>query len=154
MKEQPAFTLNERLARDCHTLADLELSRLLLMNNALLPWFILVPRVEAVELHELTPPQQSQLLEEINLLSRFLQRHFSPDKLNVAAIGNVVRQLHIHLVARRRDDLCWPGVVWGEQRRTAYDQPSLDRIARRLRRFLPSRSRYYEAVAKPCDETP
>lgn len=149
MNEPVAFALDERLARDCHILVDLDLSRLLLMNNALLPWFILVPRVGAVELHELTPTQQSQLLKEINLLSRFLQRHFSPDKLNVAAIGNIVRQLHIHLVARRRDDLCWPGVVWGERRRAAYDQPSLDRIAQQLRRFLPPQSRHYATCAKP-----
>jgi diadenosine tetraphosphate (Ap4A) HIT family hydrolase len=149
VNEHADFTLDERLARDCHTLADLGLSRLLLMNNALLPWFILVPRVEAVELHELAPAQQSQLLEEINLLSRFLRLYFSPDKLNIAAIGNIVRQMHIHLVARRRDDFCWPGVVWGETRRMAYDQPSLDRIARQLRGFLPPQSRYYEACEKP-----
>jgi len=148
MKENAAFTLDARLARDCHPLADLSLSRLLLMNNALLPWFILAPRVEAVELYELAPAQQSQLLEEINLLSRFLQQHFAPDKLNVAAIGNIVRQLHIHLVARRRDDICWPGVVWGVERREAYDQVSLDRITQQLRAFLPPQSRYYAAFEK------
>lgn len=142
------FPLDERLAHDCHLLADLELSRLLLMNNTLLPWFILVPRVGAVELHELPTAQQQQLLEEINLISRFLQQTFSPDKLNIAAIGNIVRQMHIHLVARRVDDICWPGVVWGVGRRQAYDQPQLDALTQTLSAFLPSQATIHHAISK------
>ena len=143
------FPLDHRLAHDCHHLADLPLSRLLLMNNALLPWFILVPAVAAVELHELPTEQQHRLLEEINLVSRFAQRSFAPDKLNVAAIGNIVRQMHIHIVARRVDDICWPGVVWGVSRRTAYAQPQLDEIAGALREFLPAQMVVHSPLSKP-----
>lgn len=130
------FPLDERLARDCHSLAELSLSRLLLMNNALLPWFILVPRVDVVEIHELTAEQQHQLLEEVNLISRFVQQQFRPDKLNVAAIGNIVRQMHIHIVGRKADDICWPGVVWGVEQRLAYDEMTLDTLSQSLRDFL------------------
>jgi diadenosine tetraphosphate (Ap4A) HIT family hydrolase len=143
------FPLDPRLAHDCHYLADLTLSRLLLMNNALLPWFILVPRVEAVELDELTAEQQQRLFEEINLISRFVRHNFAPDKLNVAAIGNIVRQMHIHIVARRSDDICWPGVVWGVSQREAYDQPRLDAITKALREYLPADTTVHCAISKP-----
>ena len=131
------FSLDERLARDCLRLAELPLCDLLLMNNALIPWFILVPRVNETELHELAPSRQQTLFDEITLISRFAERTFAPDKLNVAAIGNIVRQLHIHVVARREDDPCWPGVVWGMTRREAYTQSALDTLTRQLRAFLP-----------------
>ncbi len=143
------FILDERLARDCHRLAELPLCELLLMNNALLPWFILVPRVDAVELHQLTTVQQHTLLEEINLISRFVQTRFAPDKLNVAAIGNIVRQLHVHVVGRRQSDICWPGVVWGVQQREPYEQAALDGLDRDLRGFLPAQTRCHHAVSKP-----
>ncbi len=143
------FTLDERLARDCHRLASLPLSELLLMNNALVPWFILVPRVEVSELHELPPPRQQDLLGEINLVCRFVQHDFTPDKLNVAAIGNIVRQLHVHVVGRRVNDICWPGVVWGMNQREAYDQPALDAICRQLSAFLPAGTRYHPVESKP-----
>lgn len=143
------FILDPRLAADCHHLASLPLSELLLMNNALLPWFILVPRVQQTELHELPSAQQQALLQEINLLSRFLQQGFTPDKLNTAAIGNIVRQLHIHLVARRRDDICWPGVVWGVSQREPYTQTALDGIVRQLCACLPAETRHHPVSAKP-----
>jgi diadenosine tetraphosphate (Ap4A) HIT family hydrolase len=148
MQQAQTFPLDERLAQDCYLLADLKLCRLLLMNNALLPWFILVPAVEVVELHELSTAQQHQLLEEINLISRFVQQHFTADKLNVAAIGNIVRQMHIHIVARKRNDICWPGVVWGSKQREAYAQAQLDALSRQLEAFLPTDARMHHAVAK------
>jgi diadenosine tetraphosphate (Ap4A) HIT family hydrolase len=143
------FTLDERLAQDCHLLAELPLCELLLMNNALLPWFILVPRVSVIEIHELPQDQQSGLLEEINLVSRFVQQTFAPDKLNTAAIGNIVRQLHVHVVARRYDDICWPDVVWGVQQREAYDQTALNAITRQLRAFLPAETKHHPVASKP-----
>jgi len=143
------FTLDDRLSHDCHWLADLSLSRLLLMNNALLPWFILVPKVDVVELHELSTEQQQQLLAEINLISRFLQQTFTPDKLNVAAIGNIVRQLHIHIVGRSTHDICWPGVVWGVEQREAYVQTRLDSLSRQLEGYLPTDTRIHRPIAKP-----
>ena len=143
------FPLDERLASDCHKLASLSLCELLLMNNALIPWFILVPRREATELHQLPLPEQQTLLEEINLISHFIEQNFHPDKLNVAAIGNIVRQMHIHLVARRESDFCWPGVVWGTDRREAYGQPELDAIALQVRSFLPDGTPLHSVFQKP-----
>jgi diadenosine tetraphosphate (Ap4A) HIT family hydrolase len=142
------FTLDERLAQDGYRLAELPLCELLLMNNALLPWFILVPRVDVVEMHEMASLQQRALMEEINLVSRFIQQTFAPDKLNTAAIGNIVRQLHIHIVARKQDDICWPGVVWGVEQRTDYEQSTLNAIIRQLRAFLPTETLYYPVTAK------
>jgi len=148
MNQARRFPLNERLLHDCHLLAELPFCSLLLMNNALLPWFILVPDVEVVEIHELSIPQQHQLLEEINLISRFVQQHFTTEKLNVAAIGNIVRQLHIHIVGRHSSDVCWPGVVWGVKQRQAYDQSRLDTISRQLEAFRPVDIRVHQTVAK------
>jgi diadenosine tetraphosphate (Ap4A) HIT family hydrolase len=122
------FVLDERLAGDSLPLGASELSLLRLMDNALVPWLILVPKVDCRELYELGPDDQTRLLAEINALSRFLHAEFAPDKLNVAAIGNLVPQLHIHLVARRRDDFCWPGVVWGRPEREPYTPAEAARI--------------------------
>ncbi len=146
--DEADFILDQRLAQDCHILADLSLSRLLLMDNALIPWLILVPRVDKTELHQLSALQQQALLNEINLISRFAEETFTPDKLNVAAIGNIVRQMHIHIVVRTTDDVCWPGVVWGMQQRQAYDQAQLDALSIALRSKLPNESRLHPIKVK------
>jgi diadenosine tetraphosphate (Ap4A) HIT family hydrolase len=143
------FKLHPRLANDCHTLAALPLCELLLMNNALLPWFILVPRVSVVELHQLTSQQQASLFEEINQISRFIEGSFSSHKLNVASIGNIVQQLHVHVIGRRQDDICWPGVVWGVEQRATYDQASLEDITSQLRNYLPADTRFLSVTSKP-----
>jgi diadenosine tetraphosphate (Ap4A) HIT family hydrolase len=84
------------------------------MNNQQYPWVILVPRVEdAVELIDLSQAQQHELMDEISLVSKVLNQSYDPDKLNIATIGNIVRQLHIHVVARYRSDPAWPSPVWG-----------------------------------------
>lgn len=106
--------LHPRLAQDCLRLGAFPLSELLLMNDARFPWFILVPRRDQIrEIFELDDPDQAQLLRESSLLSRAMAGALSPDKLNVAAIGNVVPQLHLHHVARFHDDAAWPAPVWG-----------------------------------------
>ena len=122
------FVLDERLARDSLPLGESNLSLLRLVDNALVPWLILVPKVDCRELYELGPDDQTRLLAQIHALSRFLTAEFAPDKLNVAAIGNLVPQLHIHLVARRRDDFCWPGVVWGRPERQPYTPAEVERL--------------------------
>ena len=122
------FRLDPQLARDCFVLGELGSSLLLLLDNALVPWFILVPRVAVSEVCDLEPAQQAELLGQINAVSRFVREAFPVDKLNVAAIGNVVSQLHVHVVGRRRDDFCWPGVVWGAPGREAYDAAEVERI--------------------------
>jgi diadenosine tetraphosphate (Ap4A) HIT family hydrolase len=91
------------------------------MDNALLPWLILVPRVSVTELYQLPAEQRRRLDDETTAVAAFVAGAFAIDKLNVAAIGNVVAQLHVHVVGRRRDDYAWPGVVWGRSERTPYE---------------------------------
>jgi diadenosine tetraphosphate (Ap4A) HIT family hydrolase len=109
------FALHPRLVEDCHCLDRFELSLVLLHRNALLPWFILVPAVEPrlTELHELDGACRRILDDELDVLARFLKSQMGATRVNIAAIGNIVPQLHLHVVGRRVDDPCWPGVVWG-----------------------------------------
>ena len=101
------FQLDPQLQKDCIVLGELERSLLLLMNNALLPWFILVPKTDKTELYELADDVQAGVWAEINAVSKFVKDEFCIDKLNVAAIGNVVQQLHIHVIGRQHEDYCW-----------------------------------------------
>jgi diadenosine tetraphosphate (Ap4A) HIT family hydrolase len=115
------FTLDERLARDALLIGDLPLCRVLLMNDARWPWLILVPRREGlVELIDLDPPDQTRLMDEAGRAARFLKSQARADKINVGALGNIVRQLHLHVVARVIGDPAWPGPVWGYGVATPY----------------------------------
>jgi diadenosine tetraphosphate (Ap4A) HIT family hydrolase len=109
------FELHPQLLADCHPVGRLALSHVLLQRNAALPWLILVPEVVADvrELYELDPAERRVLDAEIDVLARYLKRSLGAQKINVAAIGNIVPQLHIHVVGRHPADPCWPGVVWG-----------------------------------------
>lgn len=108
------FALDPRLEQDTLLLGDFPLSRLLLMNDARYPWFILVPRREDVtELFQLDVDDQQALWREATLLAEVLKDTFRADKMNVANLGNVVSQLHMHVIVRRRGDDAWPGPVWG-----------------------------------------
>ncbi|KPQ20476.1 MULTISPECIES: HIT family protein [unclassified Halomonas] len=108
------FVLDERLANDTQLLADLPLCRALLMLDARYPWVILVPRREALsEIFELTADEQQQLWKEASQLGEAMKTAFNGDKLNIATLGNVVSQLHVHVVVRRQDDDVWPAPVWG-----------------------------------------
>ncbi len=109
------FELDKKLAEDSFFICDLKLCRVLLMNNANYPWLILVPREQGlIELIDLSFEKQREILHEINLVAQILQKKFSPYKLNIANLGNVVRQLHIHVIARFEDDAAFPRPVWGE----------------------------------------
>lgn len=109
-----AFVLDPSLQADTFTVGDLALSRVLLMNDARFPWLILVPRVAGMrDLIDLPGASQHALLDEIGRAARALRELHSPFKLNVAALGNVVAQLHVHVIARRSDDAAWPKPVWG-----------------------------------------
>lgn len=109
-----AFQLHERLAADTTVVTDLTLCRVLLMEDARYPWLILVPRVENLrELHEIPTASRIHLFDEIEAASRCLENVSQAYKLNVAALGNQVPQLHIHVIARQQDDPAWPGPVWG-----------------------------------------
>lgn len=120
------FTLHPRLAADTHPMADLALCRVLLMNDRRFPWLILVPRrANLRELTDLTPEDRPLLFTEIATASAALRKVCAPDRINVAAIGNMVDQLHIHVVARTMSDSAWPGTVWGHSGAKPYDQPTL-----------------------------
>lgn len=107
------FSLHCALAADCHVLGRLELSQVLLHRNASVPWLILVPEVEVRELCDLSVIDRTALDAEIDALSTCLREGFPVTKLNVAAIGNRVPQLHVHVIGRHESDPCWPDVVWG-----------------------------------------
>ncbi|MEO7917713.1 MAG: HIT domain-containing protein [Dokdonella sp.] len=107
------FNLDPRLANDCHLVGDLDLCRVLLMDDSRFPWLILVPRCHGLrELADLDRRQQHRLLEEIDCARLALRVFGEFDKLNVAALGNVVAQLHVHVIARRIGDAAWPAPVW------------------------------------------
>lgn len=132
------FSLNERLQADTRPVTDLGLCRVLLMNNRLWPWLILVPMREgAVEIHRLKEVDQLTLIQEIALASRVVERLFAPDKMNVGALGNMVPQLHIHVIGRMRGDPAWPGPVWGSGHAEPYEPAEaaalVDRLAEALR---------------------
>lgn len=111
---QKKFELHPRLSADTFVAGDWSLCRLLLMNDSHYPWFILVPRRDEIrEIHELEPSDQLQLFRESVMLSRALAQAFKGDKLNIAALGNVVPQLHVHHIVRYIHDAAWPAPVWG-----------------------------------------
>jgi len=115
------FVLDRRLAADTRLVGDFELSRVLLMDDARFPWLILVPRQAGLrELIELPRAQQHIVLDEINRSAHVLHALHRPDKLNIAALGNVVAQLHVHVVARHTADAAWPRPVWGVGEREPY----------------------------------
>jgi diadenosine tetraphosphate (Ap4A) HIT family hydrolase len=131
------FTLHPQLERDTLAIGDLALSRVLLMNDANYPWLILVPRREGVvEIVDLAEGDRQQLMREIAQVSSALKAVTDCEKLNVAAIGNVVPQLHVHVVARRHSDPAWPKPVWGAVPPAAYDPSVHDGLVASLRRRL------------------
>lgn len=122
------FQLDPRLRQDCFVLGRLPLCQLLLMNNAALPWFILVPETTAIEICDLPAGDQAELLVEINGVSNLVRHFDGVEKLNIGAIGNIVPQLHVHLVGRHPGDYCWPGVVWGSEAPQRYRAEDVERI--------------------------
>jgi diadenosine tetraphosphate (Ap4A) HIT family hydrolase len=118
-----SFALDPRLAADTHAIGALPFSELLLMDDARFPWVILVPRIAgARELIDLDEGDQRLLLGEIDHVARALESLLHPDKLNIAALGNVVPQLHVHVIARFTSDAAWPNPVWGRGERVAYGE--------------------------------
>ena len=132
-----SFHLHERLAADTTLIADWALSRVLLMNDACYPWLILVPRRVALsEVHDLKHAERMVLIEEINRASLGLKTLTNAVKINVGALGNLVPQLHIHIVARKPGDAAWPGPVWGNGQPAAYEQDVKDALIGKLREKL------------------
>lgn len=130
---QATTQLHPQLKKDCIILGKFSLCKLLLLNDSHYPWFILVPERDGItEIHQLSDDDQKQLMYESNYLSRCLEAVFKPDKLNIAALGNVVPQLHIHHIARFTSDACWPAPVWGAVQATPYENNVVIDIKQRL----------------------
>jgi diadenosine tetraphosphate (Ap4A) HIT family hydrolase len=131
------YRLHPQLAADSHPVAKLALCELRVMDDANYPWLVLVPRLpEARELIDLEAAPRRQLMDEIDQVARVLRSLFRPHKLNVAALGNLVPQLHVHVIARFRDDPAWPAPVWGRVAARPYEADALVERIRLLREAL------------------
>ena len=131
------WSLDLKLAADTVPVGDLTLARVLLANDANFPWLILVPRKPGlVELIDLADNEQIQLLGEVAAVAHALKSMTECEKLNIAALGNVVAQLHVHVIARRHSDAAWPKPVWGAAPPAAYDPTIRDGLIGALRRAL------------------
>jgi diadenosine tetraphosphate (Ap4A) HIT family hydrolase len=125
-----SFVLDPRLQSSTFQVGDLGLSRLLLMNDSRFLWLILAPRREGLtEIIDLEAPDRAALMEEIAALSQWLRRRAGTDKINVGALGNIVRQLHMHVIARRIGDPAWPGPAWGAGSARPYDADAASALA-------------------------
>jgi diadenosine tetraphosphate (Ap4A) HIT family hydrolase len=132
-----SFQLDPRLADHTHLIGELALSRLLLMDDARYPWLVLVPRIAgARELFDLDGRDRASLLAELDAVGRVLETLLRPDKFNIAALGNVVPQLHVHVVARYNADAAWPEPVWGRGERVPYETSALAQRITELRDAL------------------
>ncbi|RMQ64750.1 hypothetical protein ALP99_01400 [Pseudomonas syringae pv. tomato] len=137
------FVLDSRLQQDTLPIGDFPLCRLLLSNDTHYPWFILVPRrADITEVFQLNAADQLQLWQETTVLSKVLKEVFVADKINVAALGNVVSQLHMHVIARKRDDIAWPAPVWGKHAAVAYSDEQFAEICRQLKPALTNDFRF------------
>ena len=125
--------LHPRLEKDCIIIGEFSLCTLLLLNDANYPWFILLPnREDITELHQLSVKDQQQLMAESMYFSHCLEQVFQPDKLNIAALGNLVPQLHVHHIARFTTDACWPSPVWGAVTVIPYNKKQIESIINQL----------------------
>jgi diadenosine tetraphosphate (Ap4A) HIT family hydrolase len=137
MSAASSWTLNPQLEKDTVNIGDLPLSRVLVIKDANYPWLLLVPRrPNATEIIDLDEIEQAQLTTEINRVARALRDISKPDKLNIAALGNVVSQLHVHIIARRTGDAAWPRPVWGVVPALDHDPQELETFIGALRRKI------------------
>lgn len=123
------MTLNEELAKNSRFVTDLPLCEVRIQNEARFPWILLVPKRDNIEeIVDLSVEDQEQLLKELRMASKVMQESFDADKLNIGALGNIVRQLHVHVIARYETDLAWPNPVWGYfELSTQYGADALER---------------------------
>ena len=122
MKSEKDFSLDERIESDSILIGDLPLCKFLLMNDSNYPWFLLVPRrVEIKEIFDLSEDDREQLDFETVEASKFIKSSFNPEKINIASLGNIVSQFHVHIIARYTDDISWPDPVWGKYPYSEYE---------------------------------
>jgi diadenosine tetraphosphate (Ap4A) HIT family hydrolase len=132
-----AWTLHPQLDRDTASLGDLPLSRVLVINDANYPWLLLVPRrPDITEVIDLDEVEQAQLMTEVTRVARALRDVTACHKLNIAALGNAVPQLHVHIIARFRNDPAWPKPVWGALPPRAYEREDLHNFVQPLRKKI------------------
>lgn len=131
------FALHPMLARDTAEVARLPLCRVLLLKDRRFPWLILVPERDSMrDIDELSPADRALLIEEIAAASGALRQLFQPDKLNVGALGNIVPQLHVHVIARFETDAAWPGPVWGSGAAEPYTESDLEETLAHFRAYF------------------
>jgi len=141
------FVLHPQLASDGIEVGQFRLSKLLLINDRQYPWFVLVPRREDVtEIFQLDEEDRIQLLRESCWLAEALKDAFSADKINIAALGNMVSQLHVHHIVRYRDDAAWPAPVWGRLPALPYDDEQVAQCVARLQTVLTGPIDYAEGL--------
>ncbi len=132
-----AFEIHPRLASGGFEIGQLGGCRLLLKNNALFPWFILIPEVEGIEdLHQLPPDRYGEVMSAMRRVCEFISSHFQPEKLNIGCIGNQVRQMHIQIIGRSSDDPAWPGTVWAFEGKKGYSDDEIEAIRTAARAAL------------------
>jgi diadenosine tetraphosphate (Ap4A) HIT family hydrolase len=131
------FSVDPVIEQNSIFIKNLGLSTLYLKNDKENPWFILVPRKAlAVELIDLNHEEQTMLMEEITIVSEFLKSHYRPHKMNVGSLGNIVTQLHIHVIARNPSDRAWPGPIWGTPTTQEFDHNELENIKSNFEEFI------------------
>jgi len=134
MNSEDGWSLDPQLARDSAAIGDLPLCQVRLMDDVNYPWLLLVPRRRAVtEITDLAETDRAQLMREVAHIADALKNHTRCDKINVAAIGNVVVQLHVHVIARFRSDLAWPKPVWGFAPARTYDESGKQKFVGAMR---------------------
>ncbi len=132
------YTLDNSIASNSLHVMDLKLCEVRIQNEARFPWFILVPKRDNIyELIDLPEAEQALLMQEIAQVSHAVKAVFDPDKLNVGALGNIVKQLHVHVIARYQTDLAWPNPVWGFfEQTTRYAEDVLERRVQNIKKHL------------------
>jgi diadenosine tetraphosphate (Ap4A) HIT family hydrolase len=132
-----AFSVDPALEENSFFIAEMELSRLYVKNDKENPWFVLVPRKNNVsELVDLKHEDQTLLMEELTIVSEFLKTYYQPTKINIGALGNIVRQLHIHIIARYESDRAWPQALWGTTPSLFFESMELENIKSNFLEFF------------------
>ncbi|GGE33370.1 HIT family protein [Agaricicola taiwanensis] len=144
--------IDRRLAADTVYVSTLALSQVRLMDDARFPWVVLVPKSQATELTDLSPLERGALMEEIATVSHVLGTTVSVDKINVGALGNIVSQLHVHVVGRRHGDAAWPGPVWGSGEAEKYEPTARDALVNKLAEALNGPAEPRGLSAEPTDD--
>lgn len=143
------FELDARLQADTLLVGDFKLCRLLLMNDNHYPWFILVPkRRNLTEVFQLKTEDQEQMWREVSAFAETLKDTFNVEKINIASLGNVVSQLHIHVIGRKTTDAAWPGPVWGKVEAQAYSAEQMKVVCEKLRMALTENFEFLNKVAQ------